>query len=245
MVRALAFDTESSGPNPRTDRLVTAYLGLVDLSVPPVPYPPGPIREQEWVCLPEWGFEMPAEAAEVNGYSTRRLHLEAEGSTADAVEQIIAIIVGETDPDTHTEPVPIVAYNAAFDMTLLYHEALRAGIDPSPLERVFVLDPYVMWKRLDPKRRGGRKLTDAVHAYHLHFPDGAYHTARFDAMAASAVMSKQLRNDLNVGMPIDVIHEGLRGWYRDQTIEFIRFKRATNPAFTASLDWPIQKEAVA
>ena len=236
---ALVLDTESSGTDPHTDRLITAYVGLVEMN----DAEPWPLMEYEVVALPSPDFEMPEGAAAVNGYTTERLRSEATLSTADVVQSILEIIASAVDDKKFG--IPLIGYNVGFDLSLLYAEAWRAGIDPSPLERIKVLDALVLWRRLEPKRSGGRRLIDAVAAYHLHFPGGEYHTARFDAIAAGRIVQKQLEHDLLRGMPLDVLHEAQALWYRDQALDYQAYRRRTDPTFTATKDWPLWKKEAA
>ena len=230
---ALVLDTESSGTDPFTDRLITAYVGLVRLDHSDMPV----VREKEMVVLPDPDFEMPAEAAAVNGYTTERLRREARNTPLGAVTSIYSAL-----RDAMHLGAPIVAHNAAFDLTLIQAEAERVGWElPQPGKDYYVLDPLVLWRRLEPKRSGGRRLVDAVAAYHLHFPGGEYHTARFDAIAAGRIVQKQLEHDLLRGMPYDVIHEAEAFWYRDQAIAYQTYRRRTDPTFTATKDWPLWK----
>lgn len=234
---ALVLDTESSGTDPFTDRLITAYVGLVRLDLPDMPV----VREMEMVVLPDPDFEMPAEAAAVNGYSTERLRSEARNTPLGAIANINEALVGAAALGW-----PVVAYNFPFDGSLIQAEAERVGVAlPQPGEDYYVLDPSVLWRRLEPKRSGGRRLVDAVAAYHLHFPGGEYHTARFDAIAAGRIAQKQLEHDLLRGMPLDVLHEAQAIWYRDQAIAYQTYRRRTDPTFTATKDWPLWKKEAA
>ncbi len=234
---ALVLDTESSGTDPFTDRLITAYVGLVRLDHSDMPV----VREMEMVVLPDPDFEMPAEAAAVNGYTTERLRREARNTPFGAITTIYSAL-----RDAMHLGAPIVAYNAAFDLTLIQAEADRVGVAlPQPGEDYYVLDPSVLWRRLEPKRSGGRRLVDAVAAYHLHFPGGEYHTARFDAIAAGRIVQKQLEHDLLRGMPYDVIHEAEEIWAAEQRVSLLEYYRRIGRDTSAiRKGWPIyEKEA--
>lgn len=230
MTPALLLDTEASGQDPTTARLVSAYVSLVDLDDPQL----NPIREQEWVAWPGPGFEMPADAAAVNGYTTERLRTEATTTTWEAVLQIIRIM--------EAEGLPVVAYNAAYDLTLLYHEALRASLPTAVFDDLVVVDSYVLWMHVDPNRKGGRKLIDAIAAFHIHLPSADYHEARFDAIGAGMVAQKLLANDRLRGIPLRIVSEESVHVYRRAMLDLQAWKRRTDPTFSVSLEWPIRKE---
>jgi DNA polymerase III epsilon subunit-like protein len=80
--------------------------------------------------------------------------------------------------------IPVVAYNAPFDFSLLKYEALRHGIPPI-LEPSPVIDPLVLDKAHDRFRRGKRTL-EAV-AAHYAVPLVGAHDAAADAIAAGRV----------------------------------------------------------
>ena len=80
--------------------------------------------------------------------------------------------------------LPIVAYNAAYDLTLLEREAARYGIAPLPGPGP-VIDPLVIDKAVDRYRRGKRTLTAAAEHYGVALPNA--HDAGADAVAAGRV----------------------------------------------------------
>src|SRR5690606_31306719 len=82
------------------------------------------------------------------------------------------------------QDVPVVAYNASYDFSLLTHECLRHGI--APLESPGpIIDPHVIDKAVDRYRKGKRTL-EVVAAHYRVALDGA-HEAAADAIAAGRV----------------------------------------------------------
>src|SRR5690606_36369725 len=80
--------------------------------------------------------------------------------------------------------VPVVAYNASYDFSLLTYECLRHGI--TPLEAPApIIDPLVIDKAVDRYRKGKRTLEVVAEHYKVRL-DGA-HEASADAIAAGRV----------------------------------------------------------
>lgn len=180
-VRRLAFDTETTGPDPLTDRIVTAALiarggGLPD-------------RTMSWLINP--GIPIPAEATEVHGISDAKA---ATGvAPADALDDIAdhlakALAYG----------MPLVAYNLSFDWTILARDLERHRL-PTLGERMpegtvpGLVDPLVIDKQFDRyvKGTGARKLKPTAERYGVELTD--WHTAEADALAALLIAEAQFK----------------------------------------------------
>jgi DNA polymerase III subunit epsilon len=140
----LGFDTETTGVDVTHDRIVTAAL---------VRRVPGESTEvRTWLIDP--GVPIPAEAAAIHGITTEHAvaHGEAPGPALDEIAALIAadLAIG----------VPVVAFNAAFDLSLLDAELARHAL-PTLGERLGravtpVIDPLVLDRSLDRFRKGKR-----------------------------------------------------------------------------------------
>ena len=88
--------------------------------------------------------------------------------------------------------VPLVIYNAPFDLTVMDRETRRHGLEPfgDVLTRYdgLIVDPLVLDKHLDPYRKGKRTLTAATEHYKVTLGDA--HEARSDVLAAMRVAWK-------------------------------------------------------
>lgn len=155
-----AFDTETTGTDPETARIVTAAI------VHRIPGErPKPIR---WIIDP--AVDIPTEAADVHGYTNDRIAqlltehggrpgwaLRSLNGTTTAIPAEAALfeihsqIAGLTMRDQ-----ALVVHNAAYDLTLLEHEARRHDIEPltaRPHGIAGVVDPMVIEKAFDPYRK--------------------------------------------------------------------------------------------
>jgi DNA polymerase III epsilon subunit-like protein len=165
--RMVAFDLETTGVDPEEARIVTAALALCGGGEP--------TETATWIANP--GVEIPEEAANVHGITTERA--EAEGRPA--VEVVSAVLDALGTAPAH---LPLVIFNARYDLTVLDREARRHGLLPLTDRRsLFVVDPLMIDKWLDRYRKGSRKL-DAICAHYGAVLDGA-HDASYDAIAAA------------------------------------------------------------
>jgi len=218
------FDLETTGVDVTTDRIVTAHVGLLG--------PGGAVREsRSWMADP--GIEIPEGATAVHGITTA--HARAHGRPARAV---IAEIV-DALRELFAAGVPVVAYNAPYDFSLLKYEALRHGIPPIS-EPAPVIDPLVLDKAHDRYRKGKRTLE--VVAAHYAVPLVGAHDAAADAIAAGRVAQALARRFALTG-PVGELHTQQIGWARDQaeslTEYFIRVGRL-DPEDRLDGSWPIR-----
>jgi DNA polymerase-3 subunit epsilon len=220
------FDLETTGVDVRSDRIVTAHVGLLDGDG-------RVIRSRDWLADP--GIEIPEGATAVHGVTTAQA--QAEGRLAcEVVGEIVSALRALFEAG-----IPVVAYNAAFDFSLLAHEAARHGVhplvDPSP-----VIDPLVIDKRYDRYRRGKRTL-DVV-AAHYAVPLDAAHEASADAVAAGRV-AQAIAARYAAWLPptLDELHVRQIAWARDQadslTEYFVRIGRI-DPEERLDGSWPLR-----
>jgi DNA polymerase-3 subunit epsilon len=113
--------------------------------------------------------------------------------------------------------VPVVAYNATFDLTLLAAELRRHGL-ASMRERLGggeegpVIDPYAMDRTVDPFREGKRTLEAVCVEYGVVL--GRAHDAAEDALAAVrlAVAIAERYGDVAAAGAWD-LHRGQTDWH--------------------------------
>lgn len=151
----VALDTETTGIDPTTDRIVTAAMVFR--------FPGGRPTSIEWVIDPE--TDIPAEASDVHGWTRDKLDEFLDGHQAARIrggqvgylsrDGALAEIAGKAGMAMHQD-VPLVVHNAAYDLTLLEHELARAQVDTltaRPAGIRGVIDPMVIEKAYDPYRK--------------------------------------------------------------------------------------------
>ncbi len=157
----VGLDTETTGTDVETARIVTACVVLDE-----------PGREpRSWTWLVNPGAPIPAEATAVHGVTDE---MAAEGLTPGLAVAQIALTLAGFD-------LPLVAFNGAYDFTVMDREARRHGLDP--FEPFPVVDPYVLDKQAEPYRRGKRTLSVTCEHYGIPLGEDA-HDAAADALAA-------------------------------------------------------------
>jgi DNA polymerase-3 subunit epsilon len=170
-----AFDTETTGVDVETDRIVSAAVVVQDAAGTRP-------RVSRWLVNP--GVPVPAGATAVHGLTDEHLQLNGRWPAPVMFE------IAETLAEQAAAGRPLVVMNAPFDLTLLDRELRRHRA--SSLDRWFesspllVLDPRVLDKHLDRYRKGRRTLTDLCAHYGVEL-EGA-HDAGADALAALDVV---------------------------------------------------------
>lgn len=218
------FDLETTGIDVDTCRIVTAHVGVLGAA--------GQVLEQrEWLVDP--GVEIPTAASLIHGVSTERARLEGQ-SAPTAVADIISALA-----DAARRGLPIVAYNASYDLSLLEREAARYGIAPLPGPGP-VIDPLVIDKAVDRYRRGKRTLTAAAEHYGVALPNA--HDAGADAVAAGRVAQAIARAHPELAaIAVGDLHDRQVAWSREQAESYQAWRRANGePEFTTSGAWPVR-----
>lgn len=210
----VGFDTETTGVDPAQDRIVSAALVHRDATG---------TRTRTWLLDP--GVEIPGAASAVHGITTARARAHGRPPRA-ALAEIAADLAGVLRAGT-----PVVAFNAAFDLTLLENELARHGL-PTLRARLGrpiapVLDPLVLDRALERYRPGKRRLTDLCAAYDLE-PQGSLHTAEVDVVATLDLLGALVqRYPVVATMPVEQVHawqaaahrawaDGFNAWRRRQ-----------------------------
>lgn len=218
------FDTETTGISTAHSRIVTASIAVLTAD--------GQVTERyDWMLNP--GVEIPDTAVQVHGITTKMAR--SQGMDAEVgVHQIVTQLINLSG-----RGLPIVIYNAPYDLTLLAHEALRHGID-FPEDLAPILDPLVIDKQVDRYRRGKRTLI-AVSA-HYGVDLSLAHDAGADAIAAGQVL-QALALQYGSSLPSDAhsLHEQQVKWAASQAQSFQTYMREQrDPNFVVDDRWPLQ-----
>ncbi|OLT22880.1 hypothetical protein BJF79_46210 [Actinomadura sp. CNU-125] len=192
MGRMAALDLETDGPRPEEAHIVTACVAIIDGSGQNAP------DVTSWVLKTR--RPIPAEAAEIHGYTTERADTEGR-DPAECVKEI-ATALGKATADG----IPLVAFNAVFDLTCMDREMRRLGLGSITPDGLQVVDPFCIDKALDKFRSGKRTLTATCEHYGVSL-DGA-HDATFDAIAAARLAWKIARTNPQIArLSLDELHK--------------------------------------
>ncbi|GGC10381.1 exonuclease domain-containing protein [Cellulomonas carbonis] len=190
----MGFDTETTGVDVGTDRIVTAALVHREGTTTTV---------TSWLIDP--GVEIPEAAAAIHGITTD--HARRHGRPPrGALDQIAGMLA-----DALLRGEPVVAFNASFDLSLLDAELRRHAL-PTLADRIardvrVVLDPLVLDRAFDRYRRGKRRLGDLCAHYEVEQED-RLHTADVDVRATLDVLGALARCFPELAeTDLDVLHE--------------------------------------
>lgn len=230
----VGFDLETTGTEPFQARIVTA--AIVHMGVE------GPVQRRVWLADP--GVRIPEQASAIHGITTERA--AAEGRPAREVADEVAAVLCE-----HWERgTPVVAYNAAFDLTLLTAELQRHGL-PTLSERLGgrdaapVIDPLTIDRAVDRYRKGKRTLEAACAEYEVELADA--HDATADAEAAVRVARAVAARHASVAASTaSDLHARQIVWYETWAKDFESFlRRKGNASAEVDASWPLRAPAPA
>ncbi|GAA3769760.1 3'-5' exonuclease [Microbacterium kribbense] len=220
------FDLETTGVDVAWDRIVTAHVGVLDATG-------AVLRADSWLADPD--VPIPDAATAVHGVTTAFARAHGRPA-AEVIGEVVAALRALLDAG-----IPVVAYNASYDFSLLGNEARRHGI--APIARPTpVIDPLVVDKAMDRYRRGKRTLTAVAEHYAVPLTDA--HEAAADAVAAGRV-ALALAERFAARLPASAaaLHTQQIGWARDQaeslTAYFVKIGRI-DPAQQLDGSWPIR-----
>lgn len=222
--RIVVFDTETTGIDPANDRIVTAFVGILDTN--------GDVeRGTDWLADP--GVEIPERATEVHGISTEMA--QQEGEPAPEVTAKIANSLAWVARHN----LPLVVFNAPYDLTLLAAECRRHGVE-MPMLGEQVVDPLIIDRQVDRFRKGKRTLSDCASVYGVELLDA--HDAGADAIASghlAQAMVQRYPDQLDV--PLEQLHQQQASWADAQASDFEDYmRRQRDPNFTADRGWPLR-----
>jgi DNA polymerase III subunit epsilon len=229
------FDLETTGIDVFEDRVVTASIVYVNDQG-------NVIQTYEWLLNP--GIEIPDEAAAVHGITTEQAQRYGE-QPRTALYEIAGILSYFL-----TNDVPIVAYNAAYDFSLLNYDLERNLGDDYSLTKFFpnqeipplIIDPLVLDKKLDRYRKGSRKLTTQAERLGVSLENA--HTSADDALAAVLVAQAMWSKYPNLSAgPIQDLYEAQQTWYEEQQLGLQDYFRKQGKNETVNTQWPIQRRA--
>ncbi len=217
------FDLETTGLDLKTSRIVTAAVAVLNANGEAV-------EVHEWLVNP--GIEIPEAAANVHGITTEMARAKGV-EPSPAIAEIIAVL-------TRLEAeMPLVAFNAPYDFSILKSEALRYGLEP--LEPKAVIDPLVLDRQLVKFRsgKGSRNLVALCKDYEVELLDA--HNSTADAIAAGRLAQRQASKFPQLNVSISELHASQVIWSDEQSLDFEKwFKQQDRPDYRAVLGWPIK-----
>lgn len=227
----LGFDTETTGVDVHTDRIVTA--ALVERSGSGVG---ATTTVTTWIADP--GVDIPQTAAAIHGVTTEIARRDGRPAV-EVIHEVARRIAA-----AQRAGVPVVAFNAPFDLAILDAELTRHGLPtlPQRLGRPVypVLDPLVIDRGVDRYRRGKRTLTHLCTHYgvaatsELHRADADV-VATLDLLARMAEAHPPVREQT-----LEQLHAWQIAKHREWAESFNAWLAARNRPSDVSTSWPVE-----
>jgi len=224
--RRIGWDTETTSTNPAEARIVSAALvGRGGLSAE---------RVQTWLLNP--GVPIPPETTAIHGIDDAKVQAEGQDPKT-ALEEM-----AKTMAHAIRYGMPLVAFNTAYDWSVLHYELLRHGLatmadrlDGPPYT---LIDPLVLDKQADKYRKGSRKLQAVAGHYGVHLEN--WHEAKADAIAALGITDALYEQHprLNAYDP-QRLYLAQQAWREEQQKGLQAHFRKTNPEAYCAPEWPL------
>ena len=215
------FDLETTGLDVKTSRIVTATVATLNSN--------GEVTElKEWLVNP--GIDIPEAASNVHGVTTEMAQRDGMDPKAAVAEIIELLTLRNTE-------MPLVAFNAPYDFSILKWEAERhllTALDPNP-----VIDPLVIDKQVDRYRKGKRNLGVMSEHYGITLDDA--HNSTADAVAAGKIAQHLARKFAELAISAQELHQQQKLWSDEQSESFAEYlRKQIRPDYRAELGWPIK-----
>jgi DNA polymerase-3 subunit epsilon len=207
----IAFDTETTGVDTASDRIVTAAA---------VVYRDG-VEEssQEWLIKVD--VDIPEAASAVHGITNEVSQSQGQDQRA-ALESIRNYIV--------ESGLPVVCFNSQYDRGILDANLERVGLEP--LIGVIDICPYVIDKQMDKyvKGKAQRRLQPTVARYGLEISEDDWHGALADSRITGLLLLAQAERypHLFTSEPTELA-EAVGQWRAEQDASFKAWLAAQPP----------------
>ncbi|MGO1561609.1 MAG: exonuclease domain-containing protein [Actinomycetaceae bacterium] len=223
----LGFDTETTGVDVDSDRVVTAALVAQDS---------GGTSERTWLIDP--GTDIPEQATAVHGITTA--HAREHGAApAEALEEVAQVIAGALG-----QGGVLVVFNAAYDLAIMRAELRRHGL-PTLEERLGrevspVVDPLVVDRKVERFRKGKKTLELMGAAYGVAANEAA-HTADGDVAHTLAVLRAITdKHPQLLEMSPEDLHRAQAEWHAEWAENFEQYLRGKGRSdATIERAWPL------
>ncbi len=228
----VGFDTETTGVDISSDRIVTAAVITREGA-------DGPLDTRTWLIDP--GVEIPARATEVHGITTEMARANGVDPGV-ALGEIAALLAAALANGS-----PVVAFNAGYDFGILEAELSRHGL-PSLAARLGagrevrpVVDPLVLDRHLDRFRKGKRKLIDLCAHYGVEVNGDALHAADADVVATLDLVQAMARTyPAMATVDLRDLHDQQVEAHRTWAVDFRAWLTSRGrTADLPDLDWPV------
>lgn len=198
----IAFDTETTGVDIASDRIVTAAAVVYRDGVE--------VSSQEWLIKVD--IEIPEAASAVHGITNEVSQSQGQ-EQVPALESMRDYLAGAN--------LPVVCFNSQFDRGILDANLVRVGLEP--LSGVTDICPYVIDKQMDKyvKGKAQRRLQPTVARYGLEISEDDWHGALADSRITGLLLLAQAQRypELFSGELVE-LSEAVGVWREEQDASF-------------------------
>lgn len=217
-MRILSFDLETTGIDIETDRIVSYALAVME---------PGKLLRVR-ADIVNSGVEIPEGAANVHGISTEKAAVYGI-SPKEALERIRDVLKAR---------LPLVVFNAKYDLSLLMREFQRHEIEGGieVVEKQMVIDPLVLDRGLERFRKGSRKLEAVCEHYGITLENA--HDAEADATAAGYLTFQMMEKYPDRFKDFALLYEEQAKWAFAQAKSLQRYFEEQGKREHVPTEWP-------
>jgi DNA polymerase-3 subunit epsilon len=221
----VAFDLETTGPDPLEARIVTASVIRVN--------PDGTITDHgEWLVDP--GVEIPEGATAVHGITTAMAQDDGKRPEVGVTEIFAALAQASADG------LPIIGHNVAYDLTVLARELHRHGLPGNVQALHPVIDSLVIDKAADKFRKGKRTLTVTAEHYGVALSEEDAHASAADAYAAERIATALTDRNPKLAVDAAKLHGWQIRWAAEQAKSLQDYFNRQGKAETVDGTWPVR-----
>jgi DNA polymerase-3 subunit epsilon len=207
----IAFDTETTGIDIASDRIVSAAAVVYRDGVE--------VSSQEWLIKVD--IDIPEAASAVHGITNEMSQSQGQEQVA-ALTSIREFLV--------TSNLPVVCFNSAFDRGILDANLVRVGLDP--LSGVIDICPFVIDKQMDKyvKGKAQRRLQPTVARYGLEISEDDWHGALADSRITGLLLLAQAQRYPNLfNGDLGEFSQAVGVWREEQDASFKAWLAAQPP----------------
>ncbi len=224
------FDTETTGVDYSTDKIVTAAIVFYDYSTQTIQ------KTQNWLADP--GIEISHKATEVNGISTE--YAQKYGRPLkEVLVEIRNTLIEATKSD-----IPIVIFNANFDLSILNANLKAEGLET--IEEIIgtdtynIIDPLVIDRAVDKYRKGKRTLESMIQTYNLE-NRADLHDAQVDTEVMLDVLNQICKKYPQLqSFDLNELYLWQKEAYKAWADNFNSYLARTNRPANVSDVWPVK-----
>jgi len=216
-----AIDVETTSNDPFEARVISAAVVLPDGS------------GQAWLVNP--GVPIPPDATAINGITDEMV--QKDGLPARQALAEIGVALGKLVVDE----VPIVAFCAPYDVTVLHRELGRHHLPAVNWDDAVIIDPSVLHRHVEPTWFAQRTLGDLCRYYQVELARA--HDALSDARAARELARSIAARHREIAQtsPRD-LHRRQIQWHREQAMDLQRSFDRRGIRKKVPTEWPLETE---